>query len=84
MSKTQVKSPQEMKYEEAYQELKDLVEKIETSELPLEDSLALFERGQALAAQCSQLLEKAELRLRQLSSDEAGGYEETELLIDEE
>ncbi len=84
MSKTQVKSPQEMKYEEAFQELKDLVEKIETSELPLEDSLALFERGQALAAQCSQLLEKAELRLRQLSSDEAGGYEETELLIDEE
>jgi exodeoxyribonuclease VII small subunit len=84
MSKAQVKPPQEMKYEEAFQELKDLVEKMESSELELEESLTLFERGQALAAKCSQLLEKAELRLRQLSSDEAGGFEETELSIDEE
>ena len=84
MSRGQAKPAQEMKYEEAFEELKDLVEKMESSELPLEESLALFERGQALAAQCSQLLEKAELRLRQLSSDEEGGYEEAEFSIEEE
>lgn len=69
----------EMSYEEAFQALKDLVSKLESDELPLEQGLALFERGQELSARCSQLLEEAELKLKQLAPDDGGGYVEGEL-----
>jgi exodeoxyribonuclease VII small subunit len=76
------KKPEEMKYEEAFNELKELVNKMASDDLPLEESLALFERGQALAARCSSLLEKAELKLRELTPKEMGGYLETDLDLD--
>ncbi len=69
------KSPDEMSFEEAFEELSTLVGKLESGDLELEESLGLFERGQALADRCSQLLEEAELSLRQL---EAGQEEDTE------
>ena len=69
------KPPDEMSFEEAFEELSGLVGKLESGELELEESLGLFERGQALANRCSQLLEEAELSLRQL---EAGQEEDSE------
>lgn len=63
------KPPEEMRFEEAFEELVALVGKLEAGDLELEDSLGLFERGQALAERCSQLLEEAELTLRQLEGD---------------
>lgn len=72
------KPPEQMEFEQAFQELQALVQQLEEGELRLEDSLRLFERGQALAARCNQLLEQAELRLRQLAPDETGGYREQE------
>ena len=72
------KDPQDLSYEQAFQELEELVKRLESGEQSLEDALALFERGQALAARCGQLLEQAELKLRQLVPDESGGYVETE------
>ena len=60
------KAPEEMRFEEAFEELTTLVGKLEAGELELEESLELFERGQALAERCGQLLEEAELTLRQL------------------
>jgi exodeoxyribonuclease VII small subunit len=74
-----LKKPEEMNYEDAFQELKELVGQLESNELPLERSLSLFERGQALAARCSVLLEEAELKLRRLIPDDEGGYQEEEL-----
>jgi len=62
----ELKPPNEMRFEEAFEELAALVRKLESGDLELEESLGLFERGQALAARCSQLLEEAELSLRQL------------------
>jgi exonuclease VII small subunit len=50
----------------------------------LEEALTLFERGQALAARCSELLETAELKLRQLVPDEKEGYVEADFEIDDE
>jgi len=73
MAKT--KPPDEMSFEEAFEELSTLVGKLESGDLELEESLGLFERGQALADRCSQLLEEAELSLRQL---EAGQEEDSE------
>jgi exodeoxyribonuclease VII small subunit len=77
--KDDLKPTHEMKYEEAFQELKDLVNKLESSELPLEEGLALLERGQALSARCRELLEEAELKLKQLVPDDSGEYVEKEL-----
>ena len=69
------KPPDEMSFEEAFEELSALVGKLESGDLELEESLGLFERGQALANRCSQLLEEAELSIRQL---EAGQEEDSE------
>lgn len=79
----EAKAPSGLTYEQAFHELEAAVERLESGELPLEQALATFERGQALAARCSQLLEKAELRLRQLVGDEARGYREEDLDLEE-
>ena len=63
---TKQKPTDEMRFEEAFEELTGLVAKLEAGDLELEESLALFERGQALAERCSQLLEEAELTLASL------------------
>ncbi|HJX40047.1 MAG TPA: exodeoxyribonuclease VII small subunit [Anaerolineales bacterium] len=68
------KAPDQLDFEQAFEELQALVRQLEHGELPLEDSLRLFERGQRLATRCSQLLDEAELRLRKLAPDESGGY----------
>ena len=78
------KSPEKMAYEEAFEELEGIVEQLHSGELPLEKSLSLFERGQALAARCSELLDQAELKLRQLVPDETQGYIETDTELDDE
>ena len=59
----------ELAFEQALRELEVTVAKLEAGELTLEESLALFERGQKLAAHCNDLLEKASLRVEQLTSD---------------
>ena len=59
----------ELAFEQALRELEATVTKLEVGELTLEESLALFERGQKLAAHCNNLLEKASLRVEQLTSD---------------
>ena len=59
-----------LSYEEAYAELETLVTQMESGELPLEKSVALYERGQRLSAHCQALLEAAELKIKLV--DEAG------------
>jgi exodeoxyribonuclease VII small subunit len=54
-------------FEQAFAELEETVRKLEAGGLALEESLALFERGQALAAHCNAQLDQAELKIRQLS-----------------
>lgn len=71
----QPKSPDKMRFEEAFEELATLVGKLESGDLKLEESLAMFERGQALAERCSRLLEEAELTLSQLQGNLAGDAE---------
>jgi exodeoxyribonuclease VII small subunit len=59
-----------LSYEQALGELEAIVAALEGGELPLEETLALFERGQALANRCSGLLDQVELRILQLSNGE--------------
>jgi len=53
-------------YEQAFAELQEIVSKLESGDVPLEEAMALYERGQALANTCTGLLDKAELRIREL------------------
>ena len=54
---------QEPNYEEAREELVEVVRRLESGGTSLEDSLALWERGETLARICQQWLEGARKRL---------------------
>ena len=59
----------ELTYEEALAELESIVSMLEGEQNQLEDSIKLFERGQALAERCSVLLEAAELKVKKVAGD---------------
>jgi exodeoxyribonuclease VII small subunit len=56
-------------FEQAFVELEETVRKLEAGGLTLEESLDLFEWGQALAAHCNVQLDRAELKVRQLAPE---------------
>ena len=58
---------EEMGFEEAIAELEEIVSRLEAGDLTLEESLALFERGQQLTELCNSQLQTASLRVEQLS-----------------
>jgi exodeoxyribonuclease VII small subunit len=60
---------QNLTFETALAELEQIVSRLEAGELTLEESLALFERGQQLADFCNNLLDNASLRVEQLTAD---------------
>lgn len=64
-----MKAIEELTFEEAFTELEETVRKLETGGLSLEESLALYERGQALAVHCGRQLDEAELKVRQLAPE---------------
>ena len=63
-----------LSFEQAFEEMEDIVRQLEEGQLALDESLALFERGQALSAHCQRLLETAELKVQQLAPRPSGGY----------
>jgi exodeoxyribonuclease VII small subunit len=60
---------EDLSFEEALLELEQTVAQLESGNLTLDASLALFERGQRLANRCGQLLDRAQLRIEQLTED---------------
>lgn len=62
-----------LSYEKAFAALEEIVSGLETNSKTLDEALALYERGQALAEHCANLLEQAELRVRQLSEHDVPG-----------
>jgi exodeoxyribonuclease VII small subunit len=57
---------EQMSFEAALRELEAIVTKLEQGDVDLEDSIALYERGQALKAHCEQKLKSAESRLERI------------------
>lgn len=67
---------EELTYEGALAELEEIVSALEGEQNQLEESIKLFERGQALAKRCGELLEAAELKVKQVAGDEIIPFEE--------
>jgi exodeoxyribonuclease VII small subunit len=76
--KKTARPPEDLSYEEALEELEGIVESLEAeaAQNSLEESLKLFERGQALGAHCAALLEAARLKVQQLAGELALPIEE--------
>jgi exodeoxyribonuclease VII small subunit len=62
----------ELPFDEALAELQRTVAELETGGQPLEQALALHERGAALIEHCNRLLSDAELRMKQLVAKSSG------------
>ena len=62
----------EMSFEAALGELEKIVDTLERGTVALEQSIAAYERGEALKARCTQLLSEAEARVERITLD-AGG-----------
>lgn len=58
-----------LSYEEGQEQLHRILERLEATDLPLDESLELYEQGMKLAAHCGQKLEEAELRVKQWRPD---------------
>jgi len=70
------KSAKDLTYEEALAELETIVSALEEEQKPLEDSMRLFERGQALVKHCGALLESAQLKVQKLVGEKLVLFEE--------
>ncbi|MEM1272311.1 MAG: exodeoxyribonuclease VII small subunit [Pseudomonadota bacterium] len=62
----------EMSFEEAIQELEAVVTKLDRGDVPLEASIALYERGAQLKARCESKLREAEEKVAQITLDGDG------------
>jgi exodeoxyribonuclease VII small subunit len=61
---------EELSYEDALQELEELVHTLEEGDKDLETTLLYFERGQKLASHCISLLDEAESKVEELMKGE--------------
>jgi len=57
-------------FEEALEAVESIIERIESGEVGLEDSIAEYEKGAALLKRCRATLERAEQRIRELTAEE--------------
>jgi exodeoxyribonuclease VII small subunit len=76
MAKSEPKPMEALTYEQAFVELEKIVEALESGERPLDESMSLFERGQALTKRCAELLDKANLKVQELAGEALDDFEE--------
>lgn len=55
-----------MTFEDALRALEDVVRKLESGEVPLDDSISLYERGEALRKHCQARLDTAQARIERI------------------
>ena len=56
-----------MSFEAALRELETIVGKLESGQAPLAESIAIYERGEALKRHCEALLKQAEMRIEKIT-----------------
>ena len=70
------KSPNDiaaLPFEKALEELEIIVQKLESGGVPLDDSIALYERGAALKAHCEAKLKSAQEKIEKIVISDGGG-----------
>ncbi|HXX08387.1 MAG TPA: exodeoxyribonuclease VII small subunit [Pseudolabrys sp.] len=61
-----------MTFERAIEELESIVRRLEEGKVPLEESVAIYERGETLKKRCEELLRQAEARVEKITLDANG------------
>jgi exodeoxyribonuclease VII small subunit len=69
-------SEAELTYEQSIARLHEIIEKIESGEVGLEQSLEQYEQGMAMIRRCQTILDRAEQKIRRLTVNEQGGLSE--------
>ena len=69
MTKKETPQIESLTYEQAFTELEKVVSALEDGQASLDESVELFQRGQALAKHCADLLEQARLKVTVLEQD---------------
>jgi exodeoxyribonuclease VII small subunit len=62
----------QLSFERAIEELETIVKRLEEGKVPLEESVAIYERGELLKRRCEELLRLAEARVEKITLDAAG------------
>jgi exodeoxyribonuclease VII small subunit len=61
-----------LSFERALEELETIVKRLEDGKVPLEESVAIYERGEQLKRRCEELLRQAEARVDKITTDASG------------
>jgi exodeoxyribonuclease VII small subunit len=69
-----------LSFERALEELESIVKRLEDGKVPLEESVAIYERGESLKRRCEELLRQAEARVDKITTDATGQVTGTEPL----
>ena len=69
-----------LSFERAIEELESIVKRLEDGKVPLEESVAIYERGEVLKRRCEDLLRQAEARVQKITLDASGNPTGTEPL----
>ena len=69
-----------LSFEKAIEELELIVKRLEEGKVPLEELVAIYERGEALKGRCENLLRQAEARVEKITLDASGKPHGTEPL----
>jgi exodeoxyribonuclease VII small subunit len=72
MAETVQMDVRKLSFERAIEELELIVKRLEDGKVPLEESVAIYERGEALKRRCEELLRQAEARVEKITTDAAG------------
>jgi exodeoxyribonuclease VII small subunit len=70
----------QLSFERALEELESIVKRLEEGKVPLEESVAIYERGESLKRRCEELLRQAEARVDKITTDANGQPTGTEPL----
>ena len=79
-SKDQNSDVAALPFEKALAELESIVQRLEKGDVALEESIQIYERGEALKRRCETLLREAEARVEKITSDASGNATGTEPL----
>ncbi len=74
---------QELSFEQAFEQLQVAIQRLEEGGLTLEESIAQFELGTRLAALCTEMLDRAELRVSRLMAGQTAEDPLTTVVSDE-